>query len=173
MAEKQNFYESGCSDCPSHMVCGVSRYCAGFKNKSRRKPFRKSDPSYKAPKWCPKRKVPSEYRVYGFADENSRLMSSFFNSDAHSERSHISVMDSHYCLRASGTVSSNIKEFYNNANDPSVECLLEQEEIADGEIVEINTGLAQYFFYCVHSHDYRKVYFNPARCKPRQEENGG
>ena len=173
MAEKQSFYESGCSSCPAHLVHGMSRYCAGFKNKSRRKSFRKSDPSYKAPKWCPKRKVPSEYRIYGFADEQSRMMESFFNSDFGSERLYVSVMASHYCLRASGTVSSTAKEFFNNANDPSVERLLEQEEIADGEVVEIDTGLSQYFFYCVHNHDYRKVYFSPARCKPRQAENGG
>ena len=64
--KQRSFSEPGCIGCEAHLDFGLSRYCAGFKNKKRRKAFRKSDPAYKAPKWCPKRKEPCEYRIYSY-----------------------------------------------------------------------------------------------------------
>lgn len=66
MNKPRSFSEPGCVGCEAHLDFGLSRYCAGFKNKKRRKAFRKSDPAYKAPKWCPKRKDPCEYRIYRY-----------------------------------------------------------------------------------------------------------
>ena len=74
MKKKTRFAEPGCIGCEAHLDFGLSRYCAGFQNKKRRKPFRKSDPLYKAPKWCPKRKEPCEYRIYRYADEQSAVL---------------------------------------------------------------------------------------------------
>lgn len=173
MAEKQTFYENGCNNCQFHMEYGMSRYCAGFKNKSRRKPFRKSDPTYKAPKWCPKRKSPSEYRIYGFKDENSEMMFLLL-SEAIGNHSYVSVCEYRYCLRASGTVSMTVKEFYKNANDPQTEYLFPQEVIETGEVVEIDTGLSVYCFYCAGKHDFRRTRFDPNRMRALEEkENGG
>ena len=72
--KQRSFSEPGCIGCEAHLDFGLSRYCAGFKNKKRRKAFRKSDPAYKAPKWCPKRKEPCEYRIYSYADEQAAMM---------------------------------------------------------------------------------------------------
>ena len=74
MNKPRSFSEPGCVGCEAHLDFGLSRYCAGFKNKKRRKAFRKSDPAYKAPKWCPKRKDPCEYRIYRYADERVIVM---------------------------------------------------------------------------------------------------
>ena len=74
MFKQKSFAEPGCIGCEAHLDYGLSRYCGGFKNRKRRKPFRKSDPAYKAPKWCPKRKDPCEYRIYSYADERSAVM---------------------------------------------------------------------------------------------------
>ena len=82
MNKTRSFSEPGCIGCEAHLNFGLSRYCAGFKNKKRRKAFRKSDPAYKAPKWCPKRKDPCEYRIYSYADERAAVMAHMFEEDS-------------------------------------------------------------------------------------------
>lgn len=82
MNKPRSFSETGCIGCEAHLDFGLSRYCAGFKNKKRRKAFRKSDPAYKAPKWCPKRKEPCEYRIYSYADERAAVMARMFEEDS-------------------------------------------------------------------------------------------
>ena len=78
---QRSFAEPGCIGCDAHLDFGLSRYCAGFKNKKRRKAFRKSDPAYKAPKWCPKRKSPCEYRIYSYADAQAAALARAFAED--------------------------------------------------------------------------------------------
>ena len=78
---QRSFAEPGCIGCDAHLDFGLSRYCAGFKNKKRRKAFRKSDPAYRAPKWCPKRKSPCEYRIYSYADAQAAALARAFAED--------------------------------------------------------------------------------------------
>lgn len=49
--------------------------------------------------------------------------------------------------------------------------LLEGEEIGQGDVVEIDTGLAQFFFYCAASHDFRPAFFDVKRVRKTAEDN--
>lgn len=146
MNKTRSFSEPGCIGCEAHLNFGLSRYCAGFKNKKRRKAFRKSDPAYKAPKWCPKRKDPCEYRIYTYADERAAVMARMFEEDSIGGRDIVFPSAFRYRLRAEGRTGLSPKAFYENANagdDPSP---LLDESVQTGDVVEIDTGLAQFFF---------------------------
>lgn len=74
-----------CSECKSHLHYmepmpvkqkGVTmhfgeRFCLGGKKPRR---FGRSDPKIYVPSWCPKRKVPSELRIYGFKSTEAWMM---------------------------------------------------------------------------------------------------
>ena len=163
MNKTRSFSEPGCIGCEAHLNFGLSRYCAGFKNKKRRKAFRKSDPAYKAPKWCPKRKDPCEYRIYSYADERAAVMARMFEEDSIGGRDIVFPSAFRYRLRAEGRTGLSPKAFYENANardDPSP---LLDESVQTGDVVEIDTGLAQFFFYCVTPHDFRMAFFDVRR----------
>lgn len=42
---------------------------------------------------------------------------------------------------------------------------MEGEEIEQGDVVEIDTGLAQFFFYCAAPHDFRPAFFDVKRVR--------
>ena len=68
-----------------------------------------------------------------------------------------------YRLCATGKIGCTPKAFYANANDPSVTTLFESDAVGAGDVVEIDTGLAQFFFYCRQTHDWYVAYFNVER----------
>ena len=49
--------------------------------------------------------------------------------------------------------------------------LLEGEQIGQGDVVEIDTGLAQFFFYCAASHDFRPAFFDVKRVQKTAEDS--
>lgn len=162
MPRKARFTESGCIGCQSHMEYGLTRYCAGFKNKNRRKMFRKRDPACKAPKWCPKRKDPCEYRIYSYADMRAKVLAQLLEPDDFRDTS-LAIISAHrYKLRDKGTTKLSPKKFYECANDLETEVLL-NGTIQIGDVVEIDTGLAQFFFYCACPHHFLPAFFDP-RC---------
>lgn len=165
--KKLTFSEPGCIRCPSHMDYGTSRYCGGFKNKKRRKSFRKSDPAYKAPKWCPKRKEPHEYRIYGFADEQGAVMELIFEQERLAKQDYVFPNAWHYKLRTNGTTQLTPKAFYEKANseDGVIDRLFTADEVHRGEVVELDTGLARFFFYCAGPCDFRPASFHPEHVK--------
>lgn len=159
--KQRSFSEPGCIGCEAHLNFGLSRYCAGFKNKKRRKAFRKSDPAYKAPKWCPKRKDPCEYRIYSYADEQAAAMARLFEEDSIGDRDIAFPSAFRYRLRAEGKTGLSPKAFYEQANaEDDASSPLPDESIRTGDVVEIDTGLAQFFFYCVTAHDFRTAFFD-------------
>lgn len=158
--KKRSFSEPGCMGCDAHLNLGLSRYCAGFKNKKRRKAFRKSDPAYKAPKWCPKRKNPHEYRVYSYADAESEVMERLMADEAHDTKDIAFPMAHHYRLRTAGTTLLSPAQFFERANDSEATELLAGVNIAPGDVVEIDTGLAQFFFVCDRPHGFRIAFFD-------------
>lgn len=161
MNKTRSFSEPGCIGCEAHLNFGPSRYCAGFKNKKRRKAFRKSDPAYKAPKWCPKRKEPHEYRIYSYADEQAAVMARVFDEDSIGDRDIVFPSASRYRLRAEGKTGLSPKAFYEQANaEDDAFPPLPDESIRTGDVVEIDTGLGQFFFYCVSIHDFRPAFFD-------------
>ena len=170
IVKKPIFIENKCSGCPSHIVYGCSRYCGGFKNKSRRKPFRKNEPEYKAPKWCPKRKTPCEYRIYGFVDENIEWLALSIERQSAVDYPTAFVSEYRYCLRASGLIGMSPREFYENANDLYCEKLFEQDDVNTGEVVEIDAGLSQCFFYCVSPHEFKVAHFNAERVATQEQK---
>ena len=164
MNKTRSFSEPGCIGCEAHLNFGLSRYCAGFKNKKRRKAFRKSDPAYKAPKWCPKRKDPCEYRIYSYADEQAPVMARMFEEDSIGDRDIVFPSAFRYRLRAEGRTGLSPKAFYEQANaEDDASLPLPDESIRTGDVVEIDTGLAQFFFYCVTPHDFRMAFFDVRR----------
>ena len=159
---QRSFAEPGCIGCDAHLDFGLSRYCAGFKNKKRRKAFRKSDPAYKAPKWCPKRKSPCEYRIYSYADAQAAALARALSVDE--MRGELAFpMAYRYRLRAEGKTGLTPALFFENANSSEEASLFEGETIGQGDVVEIDTGLAQFFFYCAASHDFRPAFFDAKR----------
>lgn len=171
MNKTRSFSEPGCIGCEAHLNFGLSRYCAGFKNKKRRKAFRKSDPAYKAPKWCPKRKEPHEYRIYSYADEQAAVMARVFDEDSIGDRDIVFPSAFRYRLRAEGSTGLSPKAFYENANagdDPSP---LLDESVQTGDVVEIDTGLAQFFFFCVSAHDFCPAFFDVKHIQDRKAED--
>lgn len=159
---QRSFAEPGCIGCDAHLDFGLSRYCAGFKNKKRRKAFRKSDPAYKAPKWCPKRKSPCEYRIYSYADAQAAALARALSVDE--MRGELAFpMAYRYRLRAEGKTGLTPALFFENANSSEEDSLFEGETIGQGDVVEIDTGLAQFFFYCAASHDFRPAFFDAKR----------
>lgn len=162
MKKKPRFVEPGCIGCDAHLDFGLNRYCAGFQNKKRRKPFRKSDPLYKAPKWCPKRKDPCEYRIYRYADEQSAVLARLMQ-DAKREKDFVFPLAHHYQLCAEGHTGLSPQAFFEQANDMGSDCLLGEEELHTGDVVEIDTGLAQFFFYCAGLYDFRPAFFDARR----------
>ena len=164
--KQRSFSEPGCIGCEAHLDFGLSRYCAGFKNKKRRKAFRKSDPAYKAPKWCPKRKEPCEYRIYSYADEQAAAMARLFEEDSIGDRDIVFPGAFRYRLRAEGRTGLSPKAFYEQVNaEDDAAPPLPDESIRTGDMVEIDTRLAQFFFYCVTLHDFRMAFFDVRRIK--------
>ena len=163
MNKPRSFSEPGCIGCEAHLDFGLSRYCAGFKNKKRRKAFRKSDPAYKAPKWCPKRKEPCEYRIYSYADDRAAVMAHMLEEDNISDRDIVFPSAFRYRLRAEGRTGLSPKAFYEQANAEDASSLLSDENIQTGDVVEIDTGLAQFFFCCVSIPAFRPAFFDVRR----------
>ena len=159
--KQRNFSEPGCIGCEAHLDFGLSRYCAGFRNKKRRKAFRKRDPAYKAPKWCPKRKEPHEFRIYSCADEQAAAMARALEADSIGDRDIAFPSAFRYRLRAEGKTGLSPKAFLEQANaEDDASSPLPDENIRVGDVVEIDTGLAQFFFYCAAACDFRPAFFD-------------
>lgn len=78
---KQNYTFPGptCPGCQYHQSVGnglvQTRYCNGFDKKRKSKQFKRSDPKYKPPKWCPRLISPPVCRIYGFVNPESEYPS--------------------------------------------------------------------------------------------------
>ena len=171
MFKQKSFAEPGCIGCEAHLNYGPSRYCAGFQNKKRRKPFRKKDPANKAPEWCPKRKYPCAYRIYSYADERSAVLARLLEADEAGDRELVFPLAHRYRLRAEGKTGLSPKAFYEQANAEEESSPLPDESIHTGDVVEIDTGLAQFFFYCAAPHDFRTAFFDVKRIQPGKTNN--
>ena len=150
MSKKYTFPVPGCGECPHHQrvggaLCGT-RYCAGFK---RRKPkrFRKSDPTSKAPKWCPRRIAPPACRVHGFKDERSAYMDLLWRAEYGSGRMEPIAPSPHrYAPRTEIPLGMTARQFFDATQERPLRDIL-PKDVADGEIIEIDDGLKPYCFY--------------------------
>ena len=119
--QKHSFPVPSCPSCPYHQYVGIgvseTRYCGGFPKKRKPKRFRRSDPRYKPPKWCPRRISPPVCRVYGFVDEESEYTDWLVNRryyDSWNEP-HISASAYRYKLRLELAPNLTAKQFFESA----------------------------------------------------------
>ncbi len=151
MAKKYTFPEENCWHCQFYQKVGSglaseTRYCHGFKRKKPRR-FRSSDPSIKAPRWCPKRISPPICRIWGFRDEKSEFIEKLFRRDYGKDK-YASPSPQHYAPRQEISLGLTAKRFYDEVqNHPLHEVLPPDADVKDGEIIEIDDGLKPYYFY--------------------------
>lgn len=152
MKVRYQFYEPGCFSC-SHLViqgvgAGETRYCAGFPKRKKPKRFRSSDPKIKAPSWCPRRITPPALRVYGFRDEQSRMMElDSLPQYGRLAPAYISPNGRHYKLRLETTTNLTARQFF-KLYHKGVGLEEIEESLEVGEVIEIDNGLRPYFFFC-------------------------
>lgn len=158
--KKTRFYEPGCMSCDAYQEHGLSRYCNGFKNKKRSKAFRKRDPIIKVPAWCPKRKNPSEVRVYSCQDERYEGMTRLMEDIQCGAGGFASPMVQGYCLRAKDTTTLTPSQFFERANDSDAALPLEGVKLKRGDVIEIDTGLVRFFFYYAYSGKVYRAFFD-------------
>ena len=154
MSRKYTFPIPGCGQCPHHQIVGggvsETRYCAGFKGRKPKR-FGKSDPVFKAPKWCPKRIAPPACRIYGFKDERSAYMDSLWREEYKTgQMKAVSPAAFHYKPRTEIRLGMTARQFYDASQEDPLHDVL-PEEVCDGEIIEIDDGLRPYYFYVLDS----------------------
>ena len=150
MSRKYTVPVPGCRECPHHQrvgsLCCETRYCNGFK---RRKPkrFGRSDPVFKAPKWCPRLITPPVCRVHGFKDEQSAYMDLMWRTEYNSGRLEtVSPSSFHYAPRTEIPLGITAKQFFDASQEKPLFRIM-PKEVHDGEIIEIDDGLRPYYFY--------------------------
>ena len=115
------------------------RYCTGGK---RIVTFRSGDPKIYVPSWCPLRKSPSEFRIYCFKNSFVWMMQRMLRRDGGSF--YPSAVD--YAVRYEGVTDLTAASFHRALQEKSVFELLNLTVHQD-EIVEIDDGLAPYYFF--------------------------
>lgn len=121
-----------------------TRYCACFK-KRKPKRFRKADPKYKVPSWCPRLINPPVLRLY-------RLDSTFSLPEdlpdaKRLDFDNLSVNESHYRLEREEPSILTARKFYQAVKkERSIEKFVRHIEF--GDIIEIDDGIRPYYFYC-------------------------
>ena len=90
-------------------------------------------------------------------------MARMFEEDSIGDRDIVFPIAFRYRLRAEGRTGLSPKAFYEQANAEDASSLLSDENIQTGDVVEIDTGLGQFFFYCVTMQDFRPAFFDVRR----------
>lgn len=149
MKSKYRFPELACRSCPYYRTVGTilheTRYCFCYPKK-RQKRFKRSDPKYKAPKWCPRRKKNPILRVYHPASEMDAYLVQEARLRVDAKAQHVSIVEHRYALAHEETISINAKAFYEKTLSEPSEQLLDVP-LEYGDIVEIDDGMTPYYFY--------------------------
>lgn len=168
-----------CSNCPNNLTYrepvsrrehGVSlhfgqSYCTA---KTRYHLLKKKESKSYPPDWCPKKKWPSEYRVYTFKDTRARCM--------HNLLSESPIPSAYRCaVRAEGKVELSPAEFLSKSEGMHASQLL-GIEVKLGEIVEIDDGLKSCCFFLGNGKTQYLPYWDSAKARqnayqPDSEEN--
>ncbi len=183
--QKCTFPGQNCPNCPYHETVGVTRYCSGFPKKRKAKRFRKSDPRYKPPKWCPRRISPPVCRVYGFVNEDAAITDWLFNREAavaesgNEQGAYRSVSAHRYKFRLELTLGLTAKQFYEAMQFGAHTCVTSEirNQVEHGEVIEIDDGLKPYYFYYASFRVIPLLYFDRSRVQPSEPvpsmEGGG
>lgn len=151
MIRKSSFPSGSCSSCPYYVLAGASlaqsRYCKGRKGR-KPKPFRKSDPYTKVPKWCPRLLPTPVCRIYTFSSTEDEQMEWFLHRKSSMQNSnYISVMKSRYIAAKEFPTHMTAKKFYEATEQEPVAVILPDHEFKFGEIIQIDDGIKAYAFY--------------------------
>lgn len=144
-----------CPGCQYHQLVGCTRYCNGFPKKRKPRRFRKSDPKYKPPKWCPRLISPPVCRVYGFVNSEATVTDWLLNQEATAAKSgneqdaYRSVSEYRYKLRCELSLGLTAKQFYAAMLSDVSTCVTSKirNQVEYGEVIEIDDGLKPYYFY--------------------------
>ena len=171
--QKCTFPGRNCPSCPYHETVGVTRYCSGFPKKRKARRFRKSDPKYKPPKWCPRRISPPVCRVYGFKDQESELSAWLLNQDMTSgkgigQKVSPTVLAYHYKLRLELPLAMTAKQFYEAMQFEADTCVADEvrNQVEYGEVID--DGLKPYYFYFTSFRVIPLPYFDRSRVQPTE-----
>ena len=156
---KYTFPGPTCPGCQYHQSVGdglvQTRYCNGFDKKRKSKRFKRSDPKYKPPKWCPRLISPPVCRVYGFVNSEAAVTDWLLNREATAAKSgneqeaYRSVSEYRYKLRCELSLGLTAKQFYAAMLTDVSTCVTSKirNQVEYGEIIEIDDGLKPYYFY--------------------------
>ncbi len=157
--QKYTFPGPTCPGCQYHQSVGdgllQTRYCNGFDKKRKSKRFKRSDPKYKPPKWCPRLISPPVCRVYGFVNSEAAVTDWLLNREATAAKSgneqeaYRSVSEYRYKLRCELSLGLTAKQFYAAMLTDVSTCVTSKirNQVEYGEIIEIDDGLKPYYFY--------------------------
>ena len=157
--QKYTFPGPTCPGCQYHQFVGdglvQTRYCNGFDKKRKSKRFKRSDPKYKPPKWCPRLISPPVCRVYGFVNSEAAVTDWLLNREATAAKSgneqeaYRSVSKYRYKLRCELSLGLTAKQFYAAMLSDVSTCVTSKirNQVEYGEIIEIDDGLKPYYFY--------------------------
>lgn len=118
------------------------RFCLGAK---KARLFKKRDPQIYVPDWCPRRKSPCEWRVYGFKSSREELLH-FSLCQSVSET--LFPTEHRYALIREGRTELSPRDFWERCEttpDPT-EGILETP-MESYQVLEIDDGLEPAFFY--------------------------
>lgn len=190
--EKYTFPGPRCPACQYHQsVGGVvtgTHYCNGFPKRRNPRRFRKSDPKYKPPKWCPRLISPPVCRVYGFVNQDAEITDWLLNREATALESgdeqgaYRSVSEYRYRLRLELPLGLTAKQFYDAMEYEASNCVATcavsdiRNQVEYGEVIEIDDGLKPYYFYYTSFRVIPLPHFDRSRVQPAEpasSEEGG
>ena len=91
-------------------------------------------------------------------------------AEAEREKDIVFPLAYRYQLCAEGHTGLSPQAFFEQANDMESDGLLDEEELHTGDVVEIDTGLAQFFFYCAGLYDFRPAFFDARRIQTGKQD---
>ena len=150
--KKITFSEPNCRfGCPHFKSVGsvLNETCYCMKKGKKGRRLGKKDLKRRPPEWCPRRLKTPVCRIYGFKDEmhealelDNRLNFEPDKHDWYFPSSH------HYQLQSEFPLGMTAEQFYNALQEEPVESVLNGTPLKNGELIEIDDGLASHFFYC-------------------------
>lgn len=144
------------------MHCG-EHFCTGGKRARR---FKRSDPKFKAPAWCPMRKTPCELRVYALKSSQDWYMHHLLSNDSNDP---VHIPEYRYALVASSEIELTPQEFWKRCQSEPWTNLL-HIEIPLYSVVEIDDGLLPAFFYKAVDGLKLVPYFNAEKARANRME---
>lgn len=140
------------------------RFCTGGK---RARKFKRNDPKIYVPSWCPKRKLPSELRVYCFKSTEDWMLHERLCYDLGKE---VSPEAHRYAVRYELHTPFSPMEFARRCNEePDAETV--GAAVHRHYVVEIDDGISPAFFYKTE-HGYRlEALFDAATARKNKRED--